>query len=206
MDTTTKINDKFTISYSIFVGLLFLLFALSRDLDRIFNLWLALVPLLLLPTIVVVLVLIGCLIYHATNRRWRRVLSVVAAPVIAYLFFSLLGEFGINTDRIRFEFGKQYYLDQIARVPRTEEPRFKMFDWGSTGGAAVVNILYTLIYDESDEIGLSPEQRSTAWNQRANALCPGSHMCSILNPNPPRHIVHIKKMQGHFYLVTEFFQ
>jgi hypothetical protein len=199
-------RDRFTISYSIVVGTLLLLFAYSSELDRVFNLYLLIVPLLLVPAIAVSIWWSICLIGNAIKRRWRRVASIVAAPVVAYFFFVALGALGINPDRIRFELNREYYQEQVALLPQTSEPRFKIFDWGSTGGAAVVNIFHTLIYDESDEIGLSPERRSIDWNRRANALCPGSQMCSILHPDPPRHFVNIRSMGAHFYLVTQTYQ
>jgi hypothetical protein len=146
------------------------------------------------------------LIANAIKRRWRRVISIVAAPVAAYYFLVALGALGIDPHRIRFELSRAHYQDQVSRLPETGEPRFKIFDWGSTGGAAVVNIFYTLIYDESDEIGLPREERSADWNRRANALFPGSQMCSILHPDPSRHFVNIRKMGAHFYLVTETYQ
>src|SRR5262249_27340717 len=184
-------------SYSIWVGMLLLLFVYSHELDRVFNLYFLLVPLLLVATIAVAIWWSICLIANALTRRWRRVMSVAAAPVVAYSFFAVLGALGINPDRIRFEFNWTYYQDQVARLPHTGEPRFKMFDWGSTGGVAVVNIFHILIYDESDEIGLPPEQRSVEWNRRANTLCPGTQMCSILKPDPPRHFVEVRRMGSH---------
>ena len=206
MDATRTNRDKFTISYSLWVGLLLLLYVVSYDLDRIFNLYLAVVPLLLLPTIVVALSLIAILIWNATNRRWRRVLSIIAAPFLAYSFFVVLGALGVDSERIRFEHGKGYYVDQVSQIPRTDVPRLKTFDWGSTGGVAVPNFIYTLVYDESDEIGLPPEQRSIEWRSRAQSLCPGTQMCSILKTEPPGHVVSVRKMQAQFYLVTELFQ
>jgi hypothetical protein len=53
-------RDRFTISYSIWVGMLLLLFAYSHELDRVFNLYLLIVPLLLVPAIAVVVYLFDC--------------------------------------------------------------------------------------------------------------------------------------------------
>jgi len=197
-------RDKFTFSYFVWVALLCLLFAFGSDLDRIFNLYLALVPLLLLPALATAIYWSVALIRNIVLRRWRRVASVLAAPVMAYIILAGAGAAGIDTQWIRFEIGKGYYIDQVAKLPETDEPRFKIFPWGETGGAAVTNIIYTLIYDESDEIGLAPEARSKEWRQRMGKMCPGTMMCSITNPHGEMSIA-VKRIEGHFYLVTEIF-
>jgi hypothetical protein len=202
--TVAERRDKFSISYFVWVALLCLLFAFGSDLDRIFNLYLALVPLLVLPALAIAIYWIVALIRNIVLRRWRRVASVLAAPVMAYIIFAGAGAAGISPDWIRFEIGKGYYTDQVAKLPETGEPRFKIFDWGQTGGVAVTNIIYTLIYDESDEIGLAPEARSKEWLQRAGKMCPGTMMCSITNPHGEMSII-VKRIEGHFYLVTEIF-
>jgi hypothetical protein len=206
MNAPAKRTDKFTIVYSLWIGALFLFLAYGNELDRIYNLWLALVPILLFPTIILVVALMVSLIGNAYARRWRRAVSVIAAPFLAYAFFAMLGALGINPQRIRFEVNKSEYERQIAEIPQTDAPRLKMFDWGSTGGAAVVNVFYNLIYDESDEIGLSPERRSAEWYSRVSPLCPGTQMCSILKSDLPGYDIEIKKMGTHFYLVTERIQ
>jgi hypothetical protein len=202
--TVAERRDKFSLSYFVWIALLCLLFASGNDLDRIFNLYLALVPLLLLPALAIAIYWGVALIRNIVLRRWRRVASVLAAPVMAYVMFAGAWAAGISSEWIRFEIGKSYYIDQVARLPDTGEPRFKTFDWGGTGGAAVTNIMYTLIFDESDEIALAPEARSKEWRQRAGKMCPGTMMCSILNP-PEGFSVTVKRIEGHFYLVTEMF-
>jgi hypothetical protein len=202
--TVAKSRDKFSISYFIWIALLCLLFASGNDLDRIFNLYLALVPLLFLPALAIAIYWSVALIRNIFLRRWRRVASVLTAPVMAYIIFAGAGVAGIDSQWIRFEIGKQYYVDQIAKLPQTDEPRFKIFEWGQTGGAGVTNLVFTLIYDESDEIGLAPEGRSKEWQQRAGRMCPGTMMCSITNPYGEMSIT-VKRIEGHFYLVTEIF-
>jgi hypothetical protein len=197
-------QDKFSIAYFVWIVLVCLLFASGKDLDRIFHLWLALVPLLLLPALAVTICWIVALVRNIRLRRWRRVASVLAAPIAAYVVFAAARAAGVNSEWIRFEIGKHYYFDQIAALPPTGELRFKIFEWGETGGAGVANSIYTLIYDESDEISLPPADRSKAWLDRANKLCPGTVMRSILNPSgiPTELSVAVKKIDGHFYLVT----
>ena len=194
-------DDKFTSIYALWAGGLFLLCALSNYLDRIFNLYLLLVPLLLLPTLVVAVSLLVSLIGNAVKRRWRRCVSVVAGPLVAASAFVFVGYLGINPDRIRFELTKSYYTKLTVQMPREgADPLFMRFDWGSTGGAGAANIFHMLVFDESDEVALPLERRSDQWRQRA-----GTQMPSMLNADE-RHSIQVKKMGGHFYLITEVYQ
>jgi hypothetical protein len=202
--TVAESRDKFSISHFVWIALLCLLFASSNDLDRIFNLYLALVPLLLLPALAITIYWSVALIRNIVLRRWRRVASVLTAPVMAYIIFAGAGAAGIDSKWIRFEIGKHYYLDQIVKLPVTGEPRFKMFDWRQTGGVAVTNFIYTLIFDESDEIALAPDERSKEWQQRAGKMCPGTIMCVVVNPREGMSVT-VRRIEGHFYLVTEIF-
>lgn len=194
-------DDRFTFIYALWAGALFLLYASSDYLDRIFNLYLLLVPLLFLPTLFVAVGLLASLIGNAVKRRWRRCVSVVAGSLVAVSVFLLAGYLGINLDRIRFEVTKSYYTKLTAQMPRERaEPLFTRFDWGSTGGAGVASIFHTLVFDESDEVALPLERRSDQWKQRA-----ATQMPSILNADE-RHSIQVRKMDGHFYLITEVYQ
>jgi len=180
--TATEIRDEYSLTYFVLIVLVGLLFVSAHDLDRIFHLWLMLLPIVFLPAFAMA---IYCLVALARNiwlRRWRRVASVLAAPIAGYVIFAGASAAGVNPERVRFEIGKRYYVDQIAALPQIGEPRFKLFDWGGTGGAGVPNFVYTLIYDESDEISLPRSERSRAWQDRAKKLCPGAVMCSISRP------------------------
>ncbi|GIQ79015.1 hypothetical protein [Bradyrhizobium sp. RD5-C2] len=194
--------DRFSFTYFVWVMLVGLLFAFGSDLDRIFNLWLMLVPALFLPAVAVTLYCTAALIRNLWLRRWRRVASILVAPVAAYLFFAGVRAVGVSPELIRFEIGKRDYIAQIEKLPETGEPRLATFDWGQTGGAGVANFVHTLVFDESDEIARTPAQRSLAWRDRVNRLCPGTPLCSLLNP-PAGFSVAVKQLDGHFYLVTE---
>jgi hypothetical protein len=144
------------------------------------------------------------LIVNAVRRRWRRLLSVVLAPIIAGGLFAGAAWLGIDPERIRLEFTKSHYLNLIAQMPRqSNEPQFANFDWGSTGGAAVVNVFHTLVYDESDEIALPSVRRSSAWSIRATRAADGAVRLSLLGVPSENHSVTIKPIGGHFYLLTQ---
>jgi hypothetical protein len=96
-------------------------------------------------------------------------------------------------------------LEQIARSERgPDDLRFKVFDWGSVGGVSVGERFYTLVYDESDEIALPSDERTTAWKQRVGPGT-GSQLYSILQPKDEHHSTNVKLVEGHFYLVTEVY-
>jgi hypothetical protein len=196
--------DKFSFSCFAWVVVIFLLFASAADLDRIFNLRWLLVPLLLVPALAVLVGWTAALIRNVALRSWRRVISVLVAPVAACALFAAAGAAGVNSERIRLEIGRQYYLDQIAKLAPCDDIRLKLFDWGQTGGAGITTLIFTLVYDEGDEILLPTQERSAAWRDRASKLCPGSPMCAILWPLAERSTA-VKKIEGHFYLLTEVF-
>ncbi|MCA6122479.1 hypothetical protein J6500_11335 [Bradyrhizobium sp. WSM 1704] len=181
--------------------LIALLFAAGNDLDRIFNLWLALVPLLFLPALAVAVYWTVALVRHLWFRRWRRVASIIAAPIAAWLIFAGARGVGITRERIRFEIEKHHYVELVDKLARTGEPRLALMDWEQTGGAGTANSIYTLVFDEADEITLGPERRSKAWRDRARRLCPGTAMCAVLEP-PVELSITVNKLDGHFYLAT----
>jgi hypothetical protein len=87
------------------------------------------------------------------------------------------------------------------------EPRFVLFDWGSVGGVLAGTISYALVFDESDEIVKPDDQRSSSWRRRVlNGKDHDSQQYSILQPNNEDHYVGVERMEGHFYLVWEYFR
>jgi hypothetical protein len=184
MATPNAKPDKFTLSYSLWIGAPILILVLGGELDRIFNLHILLVPLILIPALAAGMAWLVALIQSASRRRWRRVASIVAAPVIAVSFFAILNVLGIDPDRVRFELSRQYYLDQIAQIPRVgNEPRFKSFPWGETGGAVGANVFRTLEFDESGQIAGTDDQTSDR-----------------------RYSKSVRALRDHFYIVTETHQ
>jgi hypothetical protein len=186
--------------------LYFLLVFYGTELDRIFNLYLLLVPLLLLPIAVIGLCWLVFFVINLVRRHWRRLISQVTAPVLALALFAISGAIGVTPEHIRFAVNKRSYEADIARLPQTGEPRFHTFDWGSTGGAGVPNFFYTLVFDESDEMTLAPDRRSAAWRKRVVAhMCPETQQCSLFGPEE-RKAVNVEKMADHFFLVTELWE
>lgn len=98
-------RDKFSFSYFLWVVLIFLLFASGADLDRIFKLYLLLVPLVFIPALAVLVLWTMALMRNVALRRWRRVISVLVAPVAACALFVVADAAGVNSERIRLEIG-----------------------------------------------------------------------------------------------------
>jgi hypothetical protein len=148
---------------------LFLLFWAGNDLDRILNLYILLVPVLFLPALVWATTLVDSLGASVIRRRWRRTMSIIAAPIIAGSVFFLFGKLGITTELIRLELGKSSYMAEVAALPDTNGGRrLKIWSWGSTGGAAVANFSSILVYNESDQIALPRSSWSAEWRRNAD--------------------------------------
>ncbi len=206
-------RDRFTLSYMLWACACLIPFVLGDALDLQFHLYLLLVPITGLPILAFVVYFISALWLNLVRQQWRRSVSVIAAPVLALLFFYLLGRSGVSPALITFELNKSEFLHEVAALPKTYgSPRMKVWNWGSTGGAGVVNTTYLLVYDESDQINqveLAPSARSPDWEERADAAAAGNAFVSILHPEfytddiqPYLARTGVKHLEGHFYLVT----
>jgi hypothetical protein len=193
-------RDRFTPSYFVRFLALFLLFASLGELDAAFTLYLMLAPLLLVVAGPIILFLLFAMRRDTALRRWKRLASWIAGLFLAVGVFYALAQLGLDATWARLALTRDRYERVIAGLPQTDDaPRFKMFEWGDTGGAGVVNIFRTLIYDESDEIALESEQRSLAWRDRMIASEDGR---SVLR-REVRGSTAIRRISGHFYLLTE---
>jgi hypothetical protein len=203
--------DTYTPWYTIWTGAVFLLAWAGNDLDRIFNLYLLLVPIVGLPVLILAASLVISLAVSVFRQRWRRAISIIVAPIVAGSFFVLLGWLGITTELIRLELGKSSYLAQIDALPATDGgPRLKSWDWGQTGGAGVVNDFWTLVYDDSDQIALPASSRSADWLRNADQSARNTYqeakgygLSAIIhaeNGGVGDQII-VRHLEGHFYVV-----
>jgi hypothetical protein len=189
--------DRYTPWYTIGTWALFLLFWV--DLDRIYNLYLAVVPLLVLPALIWAAVLVISLVVNAIRRRWRRTISIVLAPIIAATFFLLLGRMGLTTEFIRLELQKSSYLAEVESLPPTVSGcRLKTWNWGSTGGAAVSNFFWILVYDDCDQIALPRSSQSAEWAGDASRADKNGMLHALLYDDDNTTLRHL---DGHFYVV-----
>jgi hypothetical protein len=209
--TTLSRSNVYTISYTLWCLVIALLFWGANDLDRIFRLYIFLIPVLALPTFTVGTALAVGLALNVFRRYWRCVMSILAAPVLAGLFLALAVHLGLTTSLLLLELWKPSYLAQIVELPVTgNEPRLKMWDWGATGGVAAVRFSYSLVYDESDQVALPSTLWSSDWKKRALEMATETGLLAILNPQPgpdgrcrDNGCSSITHLDGHFYLVTQ---
>jgi hypothetical protein len=216
-ENTSK-PDTYTLWYAIWTGAFFLWVYVSRDLDRIFNLYMLAGLIFVLSAFVSAAALVISLVVNVIRRRWRRVISIITAPFVAGSFFVLLAWLGITPEQVRLDLWKSNYLAQVNAAAATDGgPRLMSWDWGSTGGAGVVNYFWTLVYDDSDQIVLPPTSRSAEWYGKADKAFKGAsigkpvatfqdnaHLQNYTQEYYDQHI-SVRHIDGHFYVVEEEF-
>ena len=125
-----------------------------------------------------------------SRRAWRAAVSALVLPVAVIVAMAgpfpfvqsceELGEF------LLFRARRSEYLARVAALPDDGQPKLAVF---SRGG--MVWYSEAIVYDESDEIVLPPEQRSASWTERA------SHMEFVCG-------FWARPLGGHFYLAGFF--
>lgn len=108
------------------------------------------------------------------HGRWRRAVSAAMLPMtlvaVATNSVTILRALINATDHARFRTCSALYEAHVSTLPRDQGPRFAAFDWGGF----MHNPIY-LVYDESGEVELPPDQRSKAWLARKGQLGEFSH-------------------------------
>ena len=156
-----------------------LLFYFSDQLDRSFRLYLLLVPLMALPALCLAIAGVGGLALSIWRARYRYLVTVLLAPLLLVGTMILAGS-GYDSDWLRFHLFGWRYVQAVNHMPPTGA-RYRSWDWGDTGGAAIANIFHRLVYDETDQ------SKSTA-------------------SSGDNHSVDVRSLGQHFYFVTEIYQ
>jgi hypothetical protein len=202
--STTKTWDIFTPSYLFWTIPAFLLAFISGELDRIFNLYWLLDIIVVLPIIIFFITQISIFLINLFKFRWRRVISIIAAPLICGAFLWAITRLHITPEFISFELTKSRYLEQVAQLPVSNDgPSIKIWQWGETGGVGTIRMMYYIVYDDSDEIKLRVQGRSLAWKMKAQQAANGNFY-SVIDPDQNNHI-SIVHLDGHFFLVIQSF-
>jgi hypothetical protein len=109
------------------------------------------------------LVTLPLLVLFATRRSWRRAVSTLVFPlasVAAIASASSLWVFAIETgENIHFRVMRSRYMAHVASLPDAK-PRLAVFNWGG------FVISHAVVYDESDQLLLAPNDQSPEWKQR----------------------------------------
>ncbi|MBB4483456.1 hypothetical protein [Rhizobium etli] len=194
MPEQIKSSDQFTWTYALWL-LPFLgqdwLYWLAPEWD-----WWTIDLVVFLATLIAIG---GSLCFNLVMRRWRRILSLLTAPLLLLVCLQLLATAGVTPDSVRFALTRQAYLAEIERSdPPPEQPRLRTFIWDDTFRRKTYS---TLVYDESDEIALPKGAQSAAWRQRLEKSCSeNKNDCINLDPGPDEFI-SVSKIGEHFYIL-----
>jgi len=205
--------DAFTPWYAVWCCAFLLWLDVVDYLDQFYNFYIMIGLVILPPLLILAGALLVSLTINIFKLRWRRILSLIAAPVIALMFAKVITWLGVTPALVRLELSKSNYMAEVDALSATDGPRFKCWDWGATGGVAVVTIFRALVYDESDQLALPRSAWSQAWILKADAACGGTPLHSFIHQsdnqqNHPstNYQVGVGRLNGHFYVATELFQ
>jgi len=106
------------------------------------------------------------LVIYARRGAWRAVASLAFLP--AMMLSSILFPRTILTpllsvgDFLHFWADRSSYLAEVAALPRDRGPRFARFPLGGF----MLGPTEEIVYDESDEVALPPDQQTDVWRER----------------------------------------
>ena len=207
----TLTRDAISPWYIVWVIVWFLFIEVINYLDYRSNLYFAVIPLVGLPSIALLLSLLISLIVNLITRRVRRLLSIVAAIILVLILVVLMRSLAGIPQFIRMELFRSVLLKEVNAIPAENGPRLKCWEWGSTGGGAVANIFWTLVYDESDQINLPRQLWRAQWNRKVEEVAKekdASVLNLLIHPEriAPNEHLNVERLQGHFYLITDIYQ
>lgn len=156
--------------------------------------WIALFILLIALVFVIVLAVV--------RLFQRRFIEGLALFAVLYVPFSFQDAF--DRHYWKFQTHKAEYQSAIRADP-TPPPKYRIFSWGNrnTYGIGGGVTFEAIVYDESDEIALSPEKRSLEWvKRRANPLPSDRWVTTLPEPYPTCKRL-TKPLGGHFYYLSE---
>jgi hypothetical protein len=188
-------RNRLTPSYSFGTVAITLFVSASQELDMALNLWVLLVPVLLLPIALFLVGLAAALSIHLVWRRWRRVASILVGPPIASVCTLMLLQAGYDVTWMRFEATKSRYVHELEQ---NASPSYKVWQWGETGGVGTANAFYTLVYDESDAV--AKKEGPGAGDKDSPSV-----LSDAVVENSGMPWVSVRHIEGHFYLVCELY-
>ena len=202
-----KTLDGFQVRYA----LLFLVGPLSIQVYDVFKApekpaWTLLLTLILIIYyLFLTLFLVIAIGINLYKLRWKRMLPLLLAPVLAGGFLWAEFRTGFTPDYVHLLAMRSAYLDQMRQAD-SDHQLFHAWLWERIWGVGVTPTQTILIYDKTDQLTLSPAMRSKDWvNEVSKFHATGSlYFPSIIDLMPDaqgRGDPSIKKLAKHFYLL-----
>ena len=195
-------SDAFTLIYPLAALAGCLWWQARSALDRQFDLFLLLLPVIGLPILAIAFTLGAALLFHLYSTQWRRAASVLLAGVLAWCFLEWLP---INSvDWAIFELNQSRYDTSPANLPGSVGSRIKAWLFRDEGAFGSPVVETYVVYDESDELALPAVQRSEAWKSRAVTAGQPDRNFEYLARPQDRHTPsasHVSRIHGHWYFV-----
>lgn len=189
-------RNCWTPSYALWTAAVLIFLSAFDELDMALNLWILIIPFMLLPTAIFLIWLIVALVIHAIRRRWRRVASIVFGPPLAFGCVMTMLTAGYDVTWMRFEANKSRYIAELQQVDQS--PRYKVWRWGETGGVGTANQFYTLVFDETDAVAKKEGPGTGGSNSPSVAS-------DAVAENDGEPWVSVRHLEGHFYIVCELY-
>ena len=163
-------------------------------------------------TIIFVLILLAMLVYIVSSflynlfkLNWKGLLSIMGAALAAFSLISVQIYTELDPEHLRFALIRPFYMSQVNEMP-SASVRFKAWFWDESGGGIISHLFVALIYDETEQLLLSPELRTDEWINAVEA-CPNYadlDLSAIASSGPtrnePRRIT-VEALGGHFFRV-----
>ncbi|WP_017902114.1 hypothetical protein [Pseudomonas asplenii] len=165
--------DRFTVRHLGDWLVFCLILYISSELDRLLGLWLLLIPLLTAPALIASCSFVVGFVANLWKRRWKRLVSVVVAPVITVGLLAASFHYGVDAGWVSFQLKRHIYMEMVRSLPQSSA-KYHEWSWGSTGGDIGTNVTYTLVYDETDK-PLTQPKNDRQWQETASVQPYGHH-------------------------------
>lgn len=199
----SETKDLFTLSYGLAVGAVIAYWAAIPELSYVLGHRVLLLFLGSLVVLTAVFFLLQALVRHVWHRRWRHILSLVVMPfVVAVPLLGALGH-GIDASWLRLQVTKPLYIaDMPGRASDDTKPSFFAWDWDISAVREGYQSEASLIYDESDQLAGS----RFVWSEalKAHLAAPQFRdLAGFRSFFDGDSRTTMRRLDGHFYLVTE---
>jgi hypothetical protein len=198
-------QDVFTLSYGLAVGAAIAYWSAIQELRHVLGHGVLLMFLGGVAVLAVAFFLLQALVRHVWAWRWRRIVSLIVMPfVVTVPLLGALGQ-GIDASWLRLQVTKPFFLaDLPARMLGDTAPRLLAWNWDIGGTRDGYDSEASLVYDESDEFANAHSGWSTALKERM-AAPEFRNLAGFRNSFSGDGWIKIRRLDGHFYLVTEIY-